>query len=100
MLQISKDELSWIRRHDPALIKKVDVLLNLSCGAQWAPHHLLQAVDVFEALDVSFAAVPGPQYCCGRIYEPFGRQDDSDRIVAASMRHFNDVGVNEGVQIC
>jgi hypothetical protein len=100
MLQISKDELSWIRRHDPAVAQKVDVLLNLSCGAQWAPHHLLQAVDVFKALDVSFAAVAGRQYCCGRIYERFGREDDGDRMVAASMRHFGDFEAKEIVQIC
>src|SRR5262249_25044501 len=99
-LQISKDELGWVKRFKPEMAHKAEFLINLSCGAQWAPHHLLQTVDICKALGVNYAAVAGRQFCCGRIYQRFGREDDGDRMVEQSLSRFQAFEPSNIVQIC
>jgi hypothetical protein len=100
MLQIRKDELAWITKHSPDVVQKVDVVLNLSCGAMFQPHQLLQLVDICKALGLSIAAVAGRQYCCGRIYHRFGRIEDGDKMTIASTRRFEEFAPTQVAQVC
>jgi uncharacterized protein YbjQ (UPF0145 family) len=98
-LQISRDELTWLQSYrtpdSPA-----DVVLNLSCGVQTTPHLMLTQIALFEALGIDFVATAGPQYCCGRIYQRFGKDETGDRMAAKAISHFQSWQPTTNVQCC
>lgn len=98
-LQMSKDEVRWLQVH-PKSERAADVVLNLSCGAQHTPHIMLTQVALFEALGVDFAAVAGTQYCCGRMFQRFGKADRGDRMAARAIERFASWRPTVNVQCC
>jgi cysteine-rich protein len=98
-LQLSKDEVRWMQRH-AAADRRADVVLNLSCGVQTIPHLMLTQVALFEALGVDFVATAGPQYCCGRVFQRFGKNDRGDRMAARSIDRFASWQAATNVQCC
>jgi hypothetical protein len=98
-LQVSKDELTWLQTYrkpdHPA-----DVVLNLSCGVQTTPHLMLTQVALFEALGIDFVATAGPQYCCGRIFQRFGKDETGNRMAAKAISHFESWQPSTNVQCC
>jgi Fe-S oxidoreductase len=98
-LQVAREEMTWHDRYATP-DRPVDVLLNLSCGAQFTPHLMLEAVDVFEALGVSFAAVAGRQFCCGRVYHRIQSPDLGDRMAAAAITRMASYRPRVTVQWC
>ncbi|HXF36952.1 MAG TPA: heterodisulfide reductase-related iron-sulfur binding cluster [Actinomycetota bacterium] len=98
-LQISRDEVAWLQSYR-APARPVDVVLNLSCGAQHIPHLMLVQVALFRALGVDFVATAGRQFCCGRIYQRYGKEEMGDRIARSAIARFASWGATVNVQCC
>jgi hypothetical protein len=98
-LQMLKDEVCWSQVHVKPE-RPVEVVLNLSCGVQHTPHLMLTQVALFEALGIDFAAVAGAQYCCGRIFQNFGKDEPGRRMAARSIGRFASWRPTTNVQCC
>jgi hypothetical protein len=98
-LQVSREEVDWLQTYTPPR-EAVDVVLNLSCGVQAVPHLMLTQVAIFRALGISFAATAGRQYCCGRIYQRYGRPGLGDRMAAKAIDRFASWHAPTNVQCC
>jgi hypothetical protein len=98
-LQVSRDELAWMQTYkEPD--RAADVVLNLSCGEQVAPHLMLTQVALLTALGIDFVATAGRQFCCGRIYHRFGKDDLGDRLAASAITRFASFQPTTNVQVC
>lgn len=99
-LLVRRDAMGWSESSDPP-DRPVDALLAFGCAVQHTPHLMLEAVGVFEALGVDFAAVTGRQFCCGRPFERIGKAPDAaERISAKSYERFLGYRPNVVVQWC
>lgn len=98
-LQVSKHELRWLQSYVRPE-RSAEVVLNLSCGAQTTPHLLMTQVALFEALGIDFVATAGPQYCCGRVYQRFGKDQAGDRMAAKAIDRFASWRPTQNVQTC
>ena len=98
-LQVAKHEVKWTEQHGGA-DAKVDVLLNFGCNARQTPHLMREAVSVFETLGVSFAAVAGQQFCCGKPYSNNGLKDAAKGVVDASVRRMATYHPERAIQWC
>jgi Fe-S oxidoreductase len=98
-LQVAKHEMKWTEQHGGA-DAKVDVLLNFGCNARQTPHLMREAVAVFETLGVSFAAVAGQQFCCGKPYSNNGLKDAAKGVVDASVRRMATYHPDRAIQWC
>lgn len=98
-LQMSKDEVRWLQIHTQPE-RSVDVVLNLSCAVQSTPHIMLTQVALFEALGIDFAAMAGPQFCCGRLFQRFGKVEQGDRLAANAIDRFLSWRPTTNVQCC
>jgi hypothetical protein len=99
-LQVSKQEMTWIR-HYRRPESPVDVVLNLSCGVQTIPHIMLVQVALFEKLGINFVATAGSQFCCGRVYQRFeDKAPIGDRMAATSIKRFASWGATDNIQCC
>lgn len=98
-LQVAKSELGWLQTYRPPE-KPADVVLNLSCGVQTTPHLMLTQVAIFQALGIDVVATAGRQYCCGRIYQRFGKAELGDRMAAKAIDRFASWDAATNVQCC
>jgi len=98
-LQVSREEMTWLQTYRPPE-GPVDVVLNLSCGVQTTPHLMLTQVAIFQALGVDFVATAGRQYCCGRIYQRFGKPELGDRMASKAIDRFASWAPSTNVQCC
>jgi Fe-S oxidoreductase len=98
-IQVSKDEFGWLERYETP-DKPADVVLNLSCGVQETPHLMLTQVALFKALGVDFVATAGRQFCCGRIYQRYGKGELGDRMAAKAIERFASWEPTTNVQCC
>ena len=98
-LQVARDEVRWTEKHgDPG--KSVEVLLNFGCNARQTPHLMREAVAVFEALGLDFAAVAGQQFCCGKPYSNNGFKDAARHVVEASVKRMATYQPQVEIQWC
>ena len=98
-LQVARSEVKWTEQHaDPDT--KVGVLLNFGCNARQTPHLMREAVAVFEALGVDFAAVAGQQFCCGKPYSNNGLKDAARGVVEASVKRMASYQPERAIQWC
>ena len=98
-LQVASDEMTWseqVERPD----QPVDVLLNFGCNVRQTPHLQREAVAVLEALGVNFAAVSGQQFCCGKPYSNYGRDDIARSVVEGSVRRMASYRPKRAIQWC
>jgi Fe-S oxidoreductase len=85
---VKRDAVRWIE-HFEKPDRPVDALLAFGCAVQHTPHLMLEAVAVFDALGIDFAAVTGRQFCCGRPFERMGKDAEAaERISAKSYQRF------------
>jgi Fe-S oxidoreductase len=98
-LQLRKDEVAWLERY-VAPERPADVVLNLSCGIQFAPHLMLLTAAIFRALDVDFVALAGRQFCCGRVYNRYGLGETGDRMATYAIERFASWQPSVNVQCC
>lgn len=98
-VQLSRDELTWVQNYSRP-DQGVDVVLNLSCGAQATPHVMLTQVALFEALEIDFVATGGQQYCCGKPFQSYDLGHTGDRLAAASISRLASWRPTTNVQCC
>nr|WP_238351514.1 (Fe-S)-binding protein [Kribbella shirazensis] len=98
-LQVSRDEALWSEDGAPP-DRQVDVLLNFGCNVRQSPHLQRDAVAVFQALGVDFAAVAGQKYCCGKIYNAFGFGDSAEQVLGKSVQRLSAYQPKRTLQWC
>lgn len=98
-LQLSRDEMRWVQKYVKP-DRTAEVVLNLSCGVQMTPHVMLTQVALFEAFGVDFVATAGVQFCCGRVFQRYGKQEVGDRMAGRALRHFSSWAPTTNVQCC
>ena len=96
---VSRDEQTWFDRNAKP-DRRVDVFINLSCGAQHSPHILLDTVASLRALGVSFAAGSGTSYCCGTNYRAVSDTRGGEKMRAASVARSTAWGASATVHMC
>jgi Fe-S oxidoreductase len=98
-LVVPASDISWIERFtEPA--RPVDVLLYLGCNVLMTAHLAQEVVRVFDAIGVNFAAVGGPQFCCGIVHYGHGDTGASSRLTAATVAKFEAFGATQVVMWC
>lgn len=98
-LVLPAQEINWLEKYTKPE-KSVDVLLYLGCNVLMTAHLAREVVKVFETLEVSFAAVGGPQFCCGIVHHGHGDQAASARLSHATVAKFESFGAKEVVMWC
>jgi Fe-S oxidoreductase len=98
-LVIPAEKINWLERYSEP-DKSVDVLLYLGCNVLMTAHLAREVVRVFEAIGVSFAAVGGPQFCCGIVHYGHGDRAASTRLTGATIGKFESFGAREIVMWC
>jgi Fe-S oxidoreductase len=98
-LVIPAGNINWLERYSKP-DKPVDVLLYLGCNVLMTAHLAREVVKVFEAAGVSFAAVGGPQFCCGIVHYGHGDRAASTRLTKATVGKFESFGAREVVMWC
>jgi heterodisulfide reductase subunit D len=98
-LVVPAQEINWLEKYAKPE-KSVDVLLYLGCNVLMTAHLAREVVKVFEALGVSFAAVGGPQFCCGIVHYGHGDRAASTRLTEATVARFGSFGAKEVVMWC
>jgi hypothetical protein len=84
-LQVVRAEQSWVERFSPPE-HDAEFVVNFGCGVRYTPHLMLETVGVLTALDVDFAAVAGPGWCCGQPYIEVGRLASGRNMATNSAR--------------
>ncbi|PZR86700.1 MAG: hypothetical protein DLM67_23455 [Candidatus Nephthysia bennettiae] len=98
-LVVPAQEINWLEQYAKPE-KSVDVVLYLGCNVLMTAHLAREVVRVFEALGVSFAAVGGPQFCCGIVHYGHGDRGASTRLTQATVAKFESFGAKEVVMWC
>lgn len=99
-LLVSREDAEWMENFESP-DRSYDALLAFGCAVQHTPHLMREAVSVFRALGVDFAAVTGRQFCCGRPVQRMGGDEQAaDRISAKSYERFQSFQPNVLVQWC
>jgi heterodisulfide reductase subunit D len=98
-LVVPSQEINWLEQYARPE-KSVEVLLYLGCNVLMTAHLAREVVKVFETLGVSFAAVGGPQFCCGIVHYGHGDRAASTRLSEATVAKFESFGAKEVVMWC
>jgi heterodisulfide reductase subunit D len=98
-LVVPSDGVGWMERYTKP-DKPVDVLLYLGCNVLMTAHLAQEVVQVFDAIGVNFAAVGGPQFCCGIVHYGRGDLGASSRLTRATIAKFESFGATQVVMWC
>jgi Fe-S oxidoreductase len=98
-LAVPADDITWIEKYTRPT-EPVDVLLYLGCNVLMTAHLAREVVNVFDALGVSFAAVGGPQFCCGIVHHGEGDTVAATRLSGATVGKFESFGAKQIVMWC
>jgi Fe-S oxidoreductase len=69
----------------PADAEPPDVVFYTGCNVLKTPHIALLALDIMDAVDVSYHVMGGPTHCCGVVQMRTGDVDTSGRFAQATM---------------
>lgn len=78
----------------------VDVVLHLGCNILRTAHLAYEVIGVFQALGIDFAAIAGPQFCCGIVNKRAGDIEGAARRSRATADTFASYGCNQVVIWC
>lgn len=99
-LLVARDELTWIETVPSRPDRKIDVMVNMSCGTQSSPILLLDTVASLKALGVNFLATAGRAGCCAKPYWTSGLVDRGQRMHRAAIDRANAWGATTHVNWC
>ena len=99
-LLIPAGKTPWVRTSTDADRADVDVVLYLGCNILRTAHLAYEVVGVFQALGINFAAVAGPQFCCGAVNHRAGDGEGADRLSRATADTFSSYGQKQVVIWC
>jgi Fe-S oxidoreductase len=87
-MQLSDAQLARLGQ-DPsaerAITEPPDVVFYTGCNVLKTPHIALLALDIMDAVDVSYHVMGGPTHCCGVVQMRTGDIDTSGRFAQATM---------------
>ena len=98
-LMVPAGETPWMEQHTQP-VRPVDAVLYLGCNILRTAHLAYEVVGVFHALGLSFAAVAGPQFCCGVVHQREGDVSGATRFAQATAAKFESYGVKQVVVWC
>jgi len=98
-LMVPAGATPWVE-HYRKPVHPVDVVLYLGCNILRTAHLAYEIVDVFQALGVNFAAVGGPQFCCGIIHHRAGDIGGATRLSQATAAKVKSYGAKQVVIWC
>ncbi|MDP2238981.1 MAG: (Fe-S)-binding protein [Burkholderiales bacterium] len=98
-MQLPADVLRRFRWEGPAQTPP-EVLFYTGCNVLKTPHIVLLALDILDALDVSYRVMGGPGNCCGVIQFRTGDFDASGRIAYRTTYRFAASGAGKVLAWC
>jgi len=98
-LMVPAGATPWIGQYRKP-VHPVDVVLYLGCNILRTAHLAYEVVDVFQALGLNFAAVGGPQFCCGIIHHRAGDVGGATRLSQATAAKVKSYGAKQVVIWC
>ena len=73
------------RRHDEATSERPDFVFYTGCNVLKTPHIALLALDVMDALGVTYTVMGGPSHCCGVVQFRTGDVEASGRMAEHTL---------------
>jgi heterodisulfide reductase subunit D len=98
-MQLPADVLKRFRSDGPAA-SPPEVVFYTGCNVLKTPHIVLLALDILDALDVSYAVMGGPGDCCGVLQFRSGDLDASGRIAYGTTDRFAATGAGKVLAWC
>jgi Fe-S oxidoreductase len=98
-MQLPADVLSRFRSEGPAEAPP-EVVFYTGCNVLKTPHIVLLALDILEALGVSYRVMGGPGDCCGVLQFRTGDLEASGRIAYRTTDRFAATGANKVLAWC
>lgn len=98
-MQIPADVLKRFRGDSPAEAAP-EVVFYTGCNVLKTPHIVLLALDILDALGVSYRVMGGPGDCCGVLQFRTGDLDASGRIAYGTTDRFAATGANKVLAWC
>ncbi len=98
-LMVPAGETPWVEQYSPPK-HPVDAVLYLGCNILRTAHLAFEVIDVFHALGLSFAAVAGPQFCCGVVHQRGGDGSGAARFSQATAAKFEAYRAGQVVVWC
>jgi len=87
-------------RHDGPAESPPEVIFYTGCNVLKTPHIVLLALDILDALGVSYRVMGGPGDCCGVLQYRTGDLDASGRIAYRTTDRFADTGAKKVLAWC
>ena len=88
-MQLSDAQLARLGQNPsaerPTTAEPPDVVFYTGCNVLKTPHIALLALDIMDAVDVSYHVMGGPTHCCGVVQMRTGDVDTSGRFGQATM---------------
>jgi len=88
-MQLTETQLARLgqdpSRQDDAPAEPPEVVFYTGCNVLKTPHIALLALDILDALDVSYQVLGGPSHCCGVLQMRTGDVDASGRFGESTM---------------
>jgi Fe-S oxidoreductase len=96
-LQMPNETFDRVNRGSDA---PADVTFYTGCNILRTPHLLLGAIDILEALGISYALLGGTPNCCGILQFAGGDVKTSDRIAGHTYQRFRELGSETVLSWC
>ncbi len=80
--------------------RPAEVTFYTGCNVLRTPQLLLSAIDILEALGISYALIGGTQNCCGILQFAGGDVETSDRIAGHTYERFRELGSDTVLSWC
>jgi len=77
-----------------------DVVFYTGCNILKTPHIALLALDILDALEVTYRVVGGPKSCCGVLHQRAGDTKAAGRMAGKTIAEWADIGASEVVSWC
>ena len=99
-LQLSAEDLTRVSTRRWTEATPPDLIFYTGCNILRTPHIALLCLEVFDALDLSYAVYGGPSNCCGILQLRPGDTENAGRQAYATIQRFAETGASEVISWC